>query len=68
MSYKVTGSDIGPVCSFYTVLESAARTASKMEEEGVRDVKVFDPSGAEVLREEWEAAWEQWAERHPSLT
>jgi hypothetical protein len=65
MSYRVTGVGTEPVSSTYPNLERAARTASKMEDQGVGDVRVFDPSGAEVPRSEWEAAWWQWAERNP---
>lgn len=68
MSYKVTGLGIQPLRSVYPDLERAAKTASKMEDQGVEDVRVFDPAGAEVPRCEWQAAWWRWAERNRSAS
>lgn len=43
--------------SFKSTLEQAARTASKMSDQGVTDVKVFDPAGLEVPKAELDQAW-----------
>jgi hypothetical protein len=64
MRYKVTGVGLEPVVRVHSNLERAAQTASKMQDQGLRDVRVFDPSGVEVPRQNWEAAWTSWAKRN----
>jgi dihydrodipicolinate synthase/N-acetylneuraminate lyase len=63
-SYSITGIGTEPVSASAANLEEAARTASKMEDQGIKNVRVFDPSGAEVPQAEWEAAWWQWDARN----
>jgi hypothetical protein len=43
--------------SFKPTLAQAARTASKMTDQGVTDVKVFDAAGLEVPKGELDRAW-----------
>jgi hypothetical protein len=61
MPYTISGIGVGPVMSSKADLVGAARTASKMIDQGVRDVRVYDGGGTEVLRPEWEKAWRDWA-------
>jgi hypothetical protein len=48
LAYRITGKGLGPVESFKASLAEAARTAWKMADQGVTDVKVFDAAGLEV--------------------
>jgi len=61
MTFRVTGTGSEPVSFSEATLEEAARAAAKMEDQGVSCVRVFDASGNEVLRPNWEAAWHRWA-------
>ena len=61
MSYTVTGMGVVPLSSMKPDLQTAARTASKMIDQGVMDVRVYDSNGTEVIPEDWEAAWWEWA-------
>ena len=63
MSYTITGIGLEHVNSVASDLEAAARKASRMEDQGVKGVRVFAASGVEVSRSEWEAAWRNWAQR-----
>jgi hypothetical protein len=49
MAYRITGIDpSGPVTFFRDELEDAAYWASKMFDQGVRDVHLFDEAGNEI--------------------
>jgi hypothetical protein len=61
MSYRIVGEGAETITSTSFDLLAAARTASKMEDEGLSNVRVFAPSGEEVARGKWEAAWWGWA-------
>ena len=61
MTYKIVGEGAETITSTSFDLLAAARTASKMEDEGLSNVRVFAPSGEEVARDKWEAAWWGWA-------
>jgi hypothetical protein len=63
MTYIVTGVGLQPVSSSASNLEVAARTAHKMSDQGVEEVRVFDEAGKEVPREELKAAWRAFARR-----
>lgn len=62
MGYRITGMGDGAVEAHKPTLTQAARTASKMIDQGVLDVRLFDADGIEVPAEEWNAAWWRWAE------
>ena len=64
MSYRVTGMGEGPIEASKPTLEAAARTASRMADQGVRNVRLFDEEGREVPPAEWEQAWWRWAKEH----
>lgn len=64
MPYRITGTGLEAVETFQPTLTEAARTASKMIDQGVVDVRVFDEAGREVSEAEWERAW--WDSRWSS--
>ena len=53
-----SGMPVGPV---NPGLLAAAKIASKLEDQGAENVHILDGNGELVLREEWEAAWWDWA-------
>jgi len=57
VTYRITGRGLEAVESRKPTLEEAAGTASKMRDQGVTDVKVFDPEGREVQKAELDRAW-----------
>ena len=57
MPYRITGMGLETVESFQPTLADAARTASKMNDQGVTGVRVFDDAGREVPEAEWKRAW-----------
>ncbi|HYD38248.1 MAG TPA: hypothetical protein VEA60_11575 [Allosphingosinicella sp.] len=57
MTYRITGMGLEVVESFKPTLAEAARTASKMIDQGVADVRVFDAAGREVQQAERDQAW-----------
>jgi hypothetical protein len=61
MTYRIIGEGAETITSTSSDLLAAARTASKMEDQGLSNVRVFAPSGKEISRDKWEAAWWGWA-------
>ena len=45
------------VSSYQPALWVAVKTARKMENRGIQDVRIFEPSGAEVPRNDWNISW-----------
>ena len=56
MGYKIQGSSLAEVSSYQPALWVAVKTARKMEKRGFDSVRIFEPSGTEVPRSEWDAA------------
>lgn len=54
--YKIQGFSLGEVSSYQPALWVAVKTARKMERRGFDSVRIFDPSGTEVPRNEWGVA------------
>ena len=55
--YRITGIGLEAVEISKPTLAEAARTASKMIDQGVADVKVFDAAGLEVTKADLDQAW-----------
>lgn len=52
MAYRITGTGLVPIDEQRETLGEAAYAASRMADNGVRDVRVFDEAGRELGAEE----------------
>jgi len=52
MPYRITGMGLVPIDDAKATLDEAAYTAGKMADNGVKDVRVFDPAGRELSKAE----------------
>ena len=50
-----------PIETWHRNLKEAARTAAKMADQGIIDVRVFNEAGHEVTSSALRSAWQRWA-------
>jgi hypothetical protein len=60
MPYRVTGIGLEPLEYEKATLAEAAYLASKMADNGVAHVRVFDEHGREITPDELDAAWTRY--------